>query len=91
MRQNKLFTSIYVAGTALAIATTMIMAIVYYVKIAPIYPEVNRNRTLFSASYRPQTTLWPPGAWPPDRITPTTCFLASEVFWPFWKVISFLP
>ena len=47
MRQNKLFTSIYVAGTALAIATTMIMAIVYYVKIAPIYPEVNRNRTLF--------------------------------------------
>lgn len=32
MRQNKLFTSIYVAGTALAIATTMIMAIVYYVR-----------------------------------------------------------
>jgi len=47
MKQNKLFTSIYVAGTGLAIATTMIMAIVYYVKIAPIYPEVNRNRTLF--------------------------------------------
>ena len=27
----------------------------------------------------------------PDRITPTTCFLAAEVFSPFWKVISFLP
>lgn len=46
MKQNKLFTGIYVVGTALAIATTMIMAIVYYVKIAPVYPEVNRNRTL---------------------------------------------
>ncbi|WP_288324268.1 hypothetical protein [uncultured Phocaeicola sp.] len=29
VKQNKLFTSIYVAGTALAIATTMIMAVVY--------------------------------------------------------------
>ena len=47
MKQNKLFTGIYVVGTALAIATTMIMAIVYYVKIAPVYPEVNRDRTLF--------------------------------------------
>ena len=46
MKQNKLFTGIYVVGTALAIATTMIMSIVYYVKIAPVYPEVNRNRTL---------------------------------------------
>lgn len=47
VKQNKLFTSIYVAGTALAIATTMIMAIVYYVKIAPVYPELNRNRTCY--------------------------------------------
>ena len=47
MKQNKLFTGIYVVGTALAIATTMIMAIVYYVKRAPVYPEVNRDRTLF--------------------------------------------
>ena len=46
MKQNKLFTGIYVVGTALAIATTMIMAIVYYVKMAPVYPEVNRDRTL---------------------------------------------
>lgn len=47
VKQNRLFTTIYVGGTALAIATTMIMAIVYYVKIAPIYPEVNRSRTLY--------------------------------------------
>ena len=52
VRQNKLFTSIYVAGTALAIATTMIMAIVYYVKIAPVYPEVNRDHTFYITTSR---------------------------------------
>ncbi len=46
-RQNKTFTAIYVGGVALAIATTMVFAIVYYVKLAPIYPEVNRSRTLY--------------------------------------------
>ena len=52
VRQNKLFTSIYVSGTALAIATTMIMAIVYYVKIAPVYPEVNRDHTFYITTAR---------------------------------------
>ena len=46
MRQNKLFTSIYVAGTGLSIAFTMVLFIIYYVKFAPVYPEYNRNRTL---------------------------------------------
>ena len=52
MKQNKLFTGIYVVGTALAIATTMIMAIVHYVKIAPVYPETNRYRTLIMEQAR---------------------------------------
>ena len=46
MRQNKLFTSIYVAGTGLSIAFTMMLFIIYYVKFAPVYPEYNRDRTL---------------------------------------------
>ena len=46
VKQNKLFTSIYVIGTGLAIALTMILFIVHYVKFAPIYPEENRGRTL---------------------------------------------
>ena len=46
MQQNKLFTSIYVAGTGLSIAFTMVLFIIYYVKFAPIYPEYNRDRTL---------------------------------------------
>nr|MCR5180566.1 ABC transporter permease [Bacteroidaceae bacterium] len=47
MREEKLFSGIYIAGTALAIAFTMVMAVVYYIKLAPIYPEVNRARTVY--------------------------------------------
>lgn len=46
MKQNKLFTSIYVVGTGLSIALIMTLFIIFYVKFAPIYPEYNRNRTL---------------------------------------------
>lgn len=45
IRQNRLFSSIYVIGTALAIAITMTLFVIYYVKVAPIYPEYNRLRT----------------------------------------------
>ncbi|MBP3679662.1 MAG: ABC transporter permease [Bacteroidaceae bacterium] len=46
MKQNKLFTSIYVAGTGLSIALVMTLFIIFYVKFASVYPEYNRNRTL---------------------------------------------
>lgn len=47
IREEKLFSAIHIAGTALAIAFTMVMAVVYYIKLAPIYPEVNRARTVY--------------------------------------------
>ena len=47
MREEKLFSGIYIAGTALAIAFTMVMAVVYYAKLADIAPEVNRSRTVY--------------------------------------------
>ena len=53
-RQNRLFSTLYIAGTGLAIAMTVVMAVVYYVKLAPVYPEVNRANTLYltSASFQ---------------------------------------
>ena len=36
MREEKLFTFIYIAGTAMALAFTMVMAVVYYIKLALI-------------------------------------------------------
>lgn len=50
--QNRLFSSIYIIGTALAIAITMTLFVIYYVKVAPIYPEYNRWRTLKSESLK---------------------------------------
>ena len=50
LRQNPLFSGLYIAGTGLAIAMTMIVAMIYYVKLAPVYPEVNRGRTLYLTS-----------------------------------------
>ena len=47
LKQNKLFSMLYIVGTGLAIAMTMIMAVVYYAKIAPVYPEANRMNTLY--------------------------------------------
>ena len=52
MREEKLFSSIYIVGTALAIAFTMVMAVVYYIKLAPIYPEPNRARTVYFEGIR---------------------------------------
>lgn len=46
MKQNRLFTFIYVIGTGLSIALVMTLFIIFYVKFAPVYPEYNRNRTL---------------------------------------------
>ena len=37
----------YILGTALSLAFTMVMAVVYYIKLAPIYPEANRSRTVY--------------------------------------------
>lgn len=47
LKQNKLFSMLYIVGTGLTIAMTMIMAVVYYAKIAPVYPEANRMNTLY--------------------------------------------
>ena len=52
MKQNPLFSSLYVVGTALAICFTVVMAVAYYVKLAPLYPEYNRNRTYYCQTLR---------------------------------------
>lgn len=50
IRADKLFSGIYVAGTAVAIASAMVIAIVLNVKLADIPPESNRSRTLYLSS-----------------------------------------
>ena len=46
LKEEKLFSVLYVVGTALAITMTMIISIMYYIRLAPVYPETGRNLTL---------------------------------------------
>ena len=45
MREEKLYSAMYIAGTALAVAFVMLIAEVYYVKVADIAPESRRSTT----------------------------------------------
>lgn len=47
VKRNKLFSGVYILGTALAIAMVMAYAISWCVSITEIYPEVNRGRSLY--------------------------------------------
>ena len=46
MKQNPLFSTLYIVGTGISIVMTMVIAIVYYVRLAPVYPETNTMRVL---------------------------------------------
>lgn len=46
MKQHKLFTGMYIAGTAISIAMAMAVIITLYIKLGPVYPEYNRGRML---------------------------------------------
>lgn len=46
LRQEKLFSSIYIIGTGLSITIVMVLSIIYYIRIANVYPETNRDRLL---------------------------------------------
>ncbi len=52
MREEKLYSALYILGTALAIAFTMLIAEVYYIKVADIAPEVNRSKTYYLGSFK---------------------------------------
>lgn len=50
IKQNKLYSYIYITGTALGISMVMVLAILNYVKTANIYPEMNRDRLMYARS-----------------------------------------
>lgn len=50
MKENKQFSAIYIAGTAVAIASAMVVALILHIRMGNIYPEVNRDRTIYVGS-----------------------------------------
>ena len=51
IREDKLFSAIYIAGTAVAIASAMVVALILHIRISNIYPEEHRDRTVYLKSY----------------------------------------
>ena len=51
IREDKLFSTIYIAGTAVAIASAMVVALILHIRISNIYPEENRDRTVCVRGY----------------------------------------
>lgn len=50
VRQEQLFSLIYIVGTGLSVSMVMVLSIVFYMRIANIYPETNRDRMLIAKS-----------------------------------------
>ena len=51
IREDKLFSAIYIAGTAVAIASAMVIAVILNIMLADIPPESNRSRTLYLGAF----------------------------------------
>ena len=43
MRQNKTFSALYIAGTAVPLALTMVVVMYFHILISPVYPESHRD------------------------------------------------
>lgn len=54
--QNKVFYGIYIFGSAIAIATVTVLAVIYWNQVAPVYPEYNRSRTAYFDHISVQST-----------------------------------
>ena len=46
IRDDKLYSAIYIAGTAVAIASAMVVALILHIRMGNIYPEKHRDRTV---------------------------------------------
>lgn len=54
IRQNLLFSGFHIIGTGLAISMVMLPVVIYYIKVAGIYPETNRSRMMIATSVHMQ-------------------------------------
>ncbi len=50
LKENKLYSSIYILGTALAITMVMIVAVFIFIRKGEVYPELNKERMLYVSS-----------------------------------------
>lgn len=59
VKQNPMFSIFYIVGTAFAISMVMLLVVIYYIKIAGIYPEENRSRMMVATTVHMQNITDP--------------------------------
>lgn len=59
LKQNPLFSSLYIIGTGLAISMVMVLIVLYYIKVGDIYPETHRSRMLIASTVHMQNSKDP--------------------------------
>lgn len=76
IRQESLFSLIYIIGTGLSISMVMTMLIVFYIRVADLYPETNRSRMLIlkCGLAKPKTSEWSNSTDGFSRRTIDACF-----------------
>ncbi|MDR1098472.1 MAG: ABC transporter permease [Tannerella sp.] len=88
--QEKLFSSLYIIGTGLSITVVTALSIVYYIRIANIYPETNRDRMLTVAGAVEESPDGDISSSQLSYMTVETCFLplqeaeAVSVIYEWW-------
>lgn len=55
-KATPVFTALYIGGVTFAVGFTMLYAILIYINLIPIYPEYNRDTTLFLHSLQAKNT-----------------------------------
>ena len=86
IRQERLFSSVYIVGTGLAISLVMVLSIVFYVKMASIYPEMDRDRllTVKSAALKNEK-----GGTSSGPVSPR--FVEECLAWRRWRYVAMTP
>ena len=47
LRTQRFYCAVYILGTALSVASVMLLVIFIHIRLSPIYPEVNRSNTYY--------------------------------------------
>ena len=47
LRTQRFYCTVYILGTALSVASVMLLVIFIHIRLSPIYPEVNRSNTYY--------------------------------------------
>ena len=69
---ERLYSSLYIVGVALSVSTVMVLSIMLYARLSPVYPELKRGRMMYvtdiSVRYDRGFNWWGLSKWDLEKI-----------------------